>query len=174
MRKALDEFGGWLRVYFVLNVVSLVLGVIALVPTGGMILLFRSSGPFGSYPDDVRGALLWVSMLSLLVLAFMGLCFYILRVIRIRETDIPTRISVATILMFFICLLLDLGHAAFGYIFPASQEGWFGEFGSSILTGAVWTTVWVLYFLRSRRVRLYYGANAFRRSGGKGCSCGTT
>lgn len=157
MSKPLNEFGGWLSfcklcviLSFILMLKDVVLVSIALVANPFMHITSIST-------QDTVSAVIGVFAYGILLF----LQVQIIKVLKIRVPIIPTQISK----LFIVWLLVLL--ASFGVIFviyhfkmmPNSFE--INKLKISIIAGSIVPLSWLAYFRWSKRVKAYYGANAF-------------
>jgi hypothetical protein len=147
MSKPLNEYGGWLRFFYITNwihIVSLVYVVLIFLP-------LLSGRPLDSF--------YWFSFLvdSGLRVFFV---YKIVRVIKKQEVDTPDRIA-----RLLTCVLLVPCFVVVPKIYFARLVAGAPGVRAAVITvinAAVWFCIWTAYFRKSKRVLAYYGKNADR------------
>ncbi len=157
MSKPLNEFGGWLsfcRFCLILSLIIIIKDVvlvsIALVANPFMHITNTSS-------QDTVSAVIGVFWAVILVL----IQVQIIKILKTRAPIVPKQISKLLIVWLVVVI------ASFGVflvmnhfnMLPNSLE--IAKFKISTLAGLVIPISWLAYFSRSKRVKAYYGANAF-------------
>jgi Zn-dependent protease len=156
LSKPLNEFGGWLSfckfcviLSFILIIKDVVLTFIALEANLFMHVTNIST------QDSVSA---WIGVFVDIILVFIQV--QILKTLKTSAPVIPTQISklfivwlVIVIAMFGITLVMNYFN-----MLPSSFND---KFNIRILAGLIMPLSWLAYFRWSKRVKAYYGANAF-------------
>jgi hypothetical protein len=159
MAKGFDEFGGWLKVFFVVTGARALLLAIGMVPTLYAVREVSRIFDSGNLPVKAWPSLgpTFINIAGLF--ALLSVFLVMLVIMRKRETFIPTQVSILLIVVFLIFGMLQVVETVWPSIgFPNGKKT---SFFTGLLNGAAWPAVWLLYFRVSRRVRRYYGSNSF-------------
>ena len=158
MNESQKEFGGWLRVFYYLTLLSLVSNT-----------LYTVLGALGS-GWLILGVALGKKVISDVIPVFMGFVivapfayvnFQIYRPLEERSPAIPARIVKLLSIRILLSILAVL--CAFLVTKFQSSEGSSPRSVVVLLLeilGISLTWLWILYFQRSKRVKAFYGANA--------------
>ena len=157
MSKPFNEFGGWLifcRICVILSFVLIIKDVV-------LVLIALVANPFMHITDisrqDTVSAVIGVFFDVILVFIQVQM----IKIFKTRAPIIPTQISK----LFIVWLVVVI--AIFGVSFvtdhfnmlPSSLE--IDKLKISTFAGLIIPLSWLAYFRRSKRVKAYYGANAF-------------
>jgi hypothetical protein len=136
MVKPLHEFGGWLKVCYVINILSVLVAILGLVSAG----LNLAHPAIMSYFLRNMGTIIF--------------SFLIILNLRKKDPSIPGKIT-----------FLIRWSSLYSLVFTFStqlQDGFQNKlsFGVLMILIPVWYIGWTQYFLKSKRVLSYYGENA--------------
>lgn len=147
MTLPLHLFGGWLQLFYVLNWIGIIINLIGCYTTISTIAMGLS----------MEGVVLYLVLIVDQII-YLILTFNILRIVRIKEMNIPERIVrlltwIAVFSLGFTILEIILSYLFFG---PNSSE-FIAEIGKNIGRAIVFWAIWSNYFMKSQRVSSYYG-----------------
>ena len=150
MAKPLDQFGGWLKFFYVMQWVSV-------VAWGIFTLLFvLSILGAENFHETIEFSIAFFDALITLIL-----CIKIVRAIKRKDTYIPNRmIQLMTWLVIFTALFAVC--EGLFYYATLGVEGLsnLAETGKGLFRVLIWYVIWTDYFKKSKRVLAYYGQNA--------------
>ncbi len=143
MPKPLNQFGGWLRFFQVFIWFFVVLLFISVAGFLALSLVGRIQQPWSSI-NMIRICSAIVLFPLILIIAIK---------IRLRIPTIPTILGELLIAVTVV------------QIIGAAVEAIIKQKHATLLAGpivqAIWAGIWILYFKNSKRVKAFYGANAF-------------
>lgn len=142
MKKPLNEFGGWLRFFWVINLLSLIFLCLSVIAN---FLSYMNSGSSTIYVSFII-TLLTSSLAALLT-------WYILRFLKKQDPAIPIK-SMFLLIASVVVILPQLffkEKLPFNLITYSNLDLGFMN---------IFTLVWIRYFQKSKRVKAYYGKNA--------------
>ncbi len=142
--ERLFAFGGWLRFYQVINILSIVfIGILILAIAGFEIM--------GAYEEnELKDAFIGIfEFLPDLIFPII-----IIRILKIKNEKIPDEI--VKYLGYYVAASL-LVYGIFYYLFKTDV---IAEKPVSFLSSLIYYYIWSSYFKKSKRVKAYYGANA--------------
>ncbi len=149
MAKPLDQFGGWLKFFFVVEWISIVLGSIFSVAFIAGIVTMEGMA-------DKGYNLLY--LIDTVIMVFISM--KIVRIIKIKEQTVPQRI----IKFLFIYAGATLAITAIQFIilyqFPMKDvvvDKEAVDLGKATIKALVWIAFWANYFKKSKRAITYYG-----------------
>jgi hypothetical protein len=145
MARPLNEFGGWLKFFYI----TMWIGLVAL-PIYMLLLL---PGLFGG----ARGAVYWlVILIDDAICVFLG--YKIIRAIKKREADTPNRLIRLLAFVLLVGVIFAVPEIYFGRIVRGMEGVW--EVVKAVIKVIIWFFVWTTYFRKSKRILAYYGKNA--------------
>lgn len=160
MAKPFSEFDGWLRVFWIFSVLSIVFSIVSAIMVLGLITWDKPRIFFG----DIVLILYGMRLVPLLIDA--AFTIYVLKIIRSREPDVPSSVATILIITFVITVIFRLLELYWlnkhSEVLSKYQHN-LGVF--YLFKGILFTVIWVQYFRLSERVKVYYGANAFKQQG---------
>jgi hypothetical protein len=156
--KPLNEFGGWLSFCRFCVILSFILIIIDLVLVFIALVAIAFTHPTNISSQDTVSAVVGVFEVGIVVFIQVQM----IKILKTRAPIIPTQISK----LFIVWLVVII--AGFGVFFvmyhfnmlPSSFA--IDKFKISTLAGLIGPLSWLAYFRRSKRVKAYYGANAFK------------
>ncbi len=158
MPKPLNEFGGWLRFFLGLWWVHLISASLQLVNVS-----FFLVGGIPADPIRLLEILLLVSIQWSIPIIF---AFWVIRTVRIKAADTPNRIVKILyryFVAFFSVWILLPRISYFAELTPPDTTYYANLLQNLIIAAVilgVYSSIWFLYFRKSKRVLTYYGKNA--------------
>lgn len=150
MVKKLHEFGGWLKFFYVINWINLVVVVLSMLAS--MFSLIKAHSTYSMIEITV------ITIRSL----FVGFFFYqIISEIKNAHVQTPGRICEWIVWYLWISVMFGLVAALVQYFFGSIS--WIEilmRFFGTLLGVVGWWYIWTSYFKESERVLAYYGQNA--------------
>jgi len=142
MKKPLNEFGGWLRFFWVINLLSLIFLCLSVISN---FLSYMNSGSSTIYVSFI------VTQLTSSLAAL--LTWYILRFLKKQDPAIPIKsmILLGASVVVILPQLFFKENLPFNLITYSNLDVGFMN---------IFTLVWIGYFQKSKRVKAYYGKNA--------------
>ena len=140
----LYSFGGWLRFYQMINIISVVfVGVIVLAVAAFEIM--------GAYEENElkETFIYFFEFLPDFIIPIM-----ILRILKIKDEKTPDQ--VVKFLGYYVAVSLLL-YGIYYYLFETNMVA---EKPVSFWSSVIYYFIWSSYFKKSKRVKAYYGANA--------------
>ena len=139
MEKPFNEFGGWLRFFWVTTMLTLIFYVIAFI------------GNFAPYlkENSAININFIVTQLEFTLCAVFAL--YVFKYLKKQDPTSPKKI----VSLLLASALVTLPGLIFRVIFPNNSQS-----TSSLNTNYFLIMAWTLYFKESKRVKIYYGENA--------------
>jgi uncharacterized membrane protein len=157
--KPFSEFDGWLRVFWILSVLSVVLSIVSAIMVLGLITWDRAR----SFLGGTVLVLYCIKLAPLLIDA--AFTVYVLKIIRSREPDVPSSVAAILIVTFVITIIFRLLELYWLNKHPEVLSKYQHNVDVFYpLKGILFTVIWVQYFRLSERVKVYYGANAFKQA----------
>ena len=139
-----QTFGGWLRFYQALNIISITF----------IVLMTLMVGVFSAYGEYAEGELFEQMIAAIELIPDLLITVMILRIIKIKEKDIPTRI--VKYLGYYVAASLVM----YAFVYYLFKTGVVEDKPMSFWGSVIYFLIWRAYFNRSRRVEGYYGENA--------------
>lgn len=139
-----ELFGGWLRCFQVLHIISLALIVI-------MVVAFAGMAAFDYFEVGYINEL-WA--LGLEILPDLVFSIVVIKIVMIRQADIPQKI--VKFLGYYVAATFVIYMILF-YSYSAEQ---ISEKPTSFWGSAIYYLIWSSYFRKSKRVKVYYGENS--------------
>ena len=150
MAKPLDQFGGWLKFFYVMQWASVISWTI-------FTLLFVLS-IFAA--DNFSEAIEFVIAIFDAIIALI-LYIKIIKVMKKKETYTPNRIiKLMTWLVIFSAIFAACEGLLYYLTLGIKGLTELAETGKGLFRILIWYTIWTNYFKRSKRVLAYYGKNA--------------
>ena len=150
MAKSLNQFGGWLKFFYITQWIVIILCVVF---TLQVVLLI-----FGAENTNEMIEFLFASLKSLITLI---LFIKIIKRIKKRDVSIPNQIVklMTWVVMFTVIFAICEG---FMYYLTLGREGLSNltKMGEDLFRILIWYAIWASYFKKSQRVFSYYGKNA--------------
>jgi len=146
MVKPLNEFGGWLKFFYFYLWARLITGLVVMLGFLSKLFSRTSSSP---------SALDWLYSIESFVLFF--LYIILLRIIKKPDSKALNKISKLLILCGFIGVLFCFAKP---FVEFANNQHYV-SFGSIIEW--IWVLPFISYLRQSKRVKAYYGVNAFEK-----------
>jgi hypothetical protein len=139
-----QTIGGWLRFYQVINWISLILIILVLLMTASFMIL-------NLYAENelFEAMITSIELIPDLVLTFMTL-----RILKIREKDIPTRI------VQYLSYYVGASLLMYGFVYYLFKTGVVVEKPIGFWGTVIYFAIWNSYFKKSERVGVYYGGKA--------------
>ena len=151
MPKPLNEFGGWLKVFWALWWIQFILGVLLLLCVAFSLVKW-TPGEFRNIQNILLALIPWSIPTIFAILSF--------SVIKIKSPGTPNKIARILCLYFVVAVSVWIPLASLGMRPPI----WGRELFEAVIIAAVvllaYSIIWVLYFRKSKRVLSYYGENA--------------
>lgn len=143
MFRPLDEFAGWLRFFYFIVFINLILNFVF-----GVTIIEE----LFTKPDKI------LTLASIVQWVFILLIFYlIIKIIQKREADVPENIKDYLFYIFVIAIIHFVFNTAVTLIIY--KRSWNSDntmaFVSAI-RNMIWTAIWRSYFEYSKRVKAYY------------------
>ena len=163
MPKALNEFGGWLRLFWLLWWIHLIAAGLQLVN----VTYFLAKG-ISADPTRLLKLLLLVYIQWSVPIIF---ATWVIRTVRCKSSDTPDKIFKILSLYFLVFSLVwtlvpRVAHLAM--VSPPDTK-YYAKLLRNLMIAAmilfIYSTVWVQYFRKSKRVLAYYGKNALVKNG---------
>ena len=154
MVKPLNEFGGWLKFFQLINVFCLILVMLYSLST-----LYYAAGAFSSkipFTDELK-------LSAAFMFTLFPLLFYytikILKALRIQSPHIPDEISgyIRNIMIFSV--IAGIVEVSYLKSSPDMTQQAYDLF-RSLIQPIIMNLIWLLYFRKSVRVKEFYGKNA--------------
>ncbi|MEM7018272.1 MAG: DUF2569 family protein [Pseudomonadota bacterium] len=140
----IHAFGGWLRLFQILNIIFIL--SFTLYPVAFTLLIFVPDTTTQEYIELTAGMLG-----SLPIFIFSVL---ILRELPVQYETTPEQIAT------YLKYLLALSLLTSAMLFLAYHMEYITERPAAILIDLIYYAIWVSYFRRSKRVKAHYGANS--------------
>ncbi len=162
MRKPLNEFGGWLRFFSLLWWIHLISAGLQLIN----ITYFVVKGIFAD-PTQLLKLLLLVYIQWSIPILF---AIWVIRTVRIKSPDTPDKIFKILFLYFVVFSLVWIlvPRVAYLAMFTPPDAKYYAKLLRNLMIAAMilfmYSTVWVQYFRKSKRVLAYYGKNAWGKN----------
>jgi len=137
-------FGGWLRFFQVMNIISVVIVVLLLLLVASELLF-----DFLELGNDIEMYTLFIEVL--IVLSYSTAT---LKILKIQNQTIPQTLN-KYLTVYFIASMLMFGINLLLYYYDYLEEK-----PESISSDIFYYLIWIFYFKKSKRVNEYYGANA--------------
>jgi hypothetical protein len=150
MVRPLEQFGGWLKFFYITAWIAAILGFIILA-----LLLF---GVLAAENTTERIE----SFIALLGIAiYLILVVKMIKIIKIKEATTPVRIVNFMHLIIIFAVVFGLFEGIFYYL-TQGVEGLSNltETGRAIVRMLIWYAIWTSYLRKSKRVQAFYGKNA--------------
>jgi len=153
MVKPLNEFGGWLKFFQVINVFCLTLLMLYFLST-----LYYAAGAFSSKIPFTNELKLSIAFMFTLFPLLIFYTFKILKSLKIKSPGIPDEISgyIRYILIFSVIA----GVVEISFFGSPDLSGIIYDISRSLVQPIVINLIWIAYFRKSVRVKEYYGQNA--------------
>ncbi len=158
MRRPLNEFGGWLRFFLILWWIHLISAGLQLVN----VTLFLVEG----IPTDSTQLLKIFLLISIQWSIPIVFAIWVIRTVRIKSAGTPNEIIKILwryLVVFFLVWILVPRVAYLAKLTPPDTTYYANLFQNLIIAAiilGVYSTLWVQYFRKSKRVLAYYGKNA--------------
>ena len=157
MAKPLDEFGGWLKAYYVLMIIGVIAGMVALLLSPAALFEFKESA-------GIPGGLFGLIIIKLCGIPLLILGFYALSIIKKREPRIPSLLAIFLIINVIVSVFMSLCESHWASLHPLLPVRYQPQnFFFSAIQKIGLGLIWFQYFRVSKRVKLYYGGNAFEK-----------
>ena len=147
MPKPLDQFGGWLKFFYVILWIGAVSLIVVSVLIGFALLTEGSM---------LEKRIMAISLVELSVTTV--LIIKILRLVKTKQPDVPTQIFRLMVIVVLVALSFGAIEAIVLYLangFEGLKE--LKDTGKGILSNLTSFAIWSSYFMTSKRVRAYYG-----------------
>jgi hypothetical protein len=153
MVKPLNEFGGWLKFFQIINVFSLILVTLYFLST-----LYFAAGAFSSKNAFTSELKLSIAFMFTLFPALLFYTFKILKSLKIKESHVPDEISgyIRYILLFSVIA----GVVEITLFAAPDISKLVYDLFRSLIQPIVINIIWLLYFRKSVRVKEFYGRNS--------------
>lgn len=150
MAKPLDQFGGWLKFFYIIQWLNFILWGITILAIMLAIFIAGSAAKVIEY---------LISFFNVIAIVF--LCFRIIKIVRKKETSTPKQIIKLMTWIVFTVSIFAFFEGIF-YYFTLGINGLsnLSETFRDIIRILTWYAIWTNYFKKSKRVAAYYGANA--------------
>jgi len=147
MAKPLDQFGGWLKFYYVMQWIAVFLAV-----TGIMLML-------ATIASKSNAERLYIQLLVLESIIAIIILVLIQRCVKIKDPTIPKRIINLLLVLLGVALVFTVFQALAVYYFPypgidIAKE--LKDLSRHAASSASTCAIWISYFKKSRRVAAYY------------------
>jgi hypothetical protein len=158
MPKPLNEFGGWLRFFLALWRIHLISASLQLVNVSFFLVGGISADPIRFLEIPLLVSIQW----SIPII----FAFWVIRTVRIKAADTPNRIVKLLcryFVAFFSVWILLPRIAYFAELTPPDTTYYVNLLQDLIIATVilgVYSSIWFLYFRKSKRVLTYYGRNA--------------
>ncbi len=150
MTKPLDQFGGWLKFFLVIQWINIVIcGLTVLIA----LLTMITAETFAQALEPVF--LFFYSIMIIL------LCLRIVKALKIKAPETPGRIiKLLTWVLSaaFIYAILEWSYYYFSQG-PSELSTTTTKSGGDVIRILIWYAIWTSYFKKSARVAKYYGLN---------------
>lgn len=158
MCRPLNEFGGWLRFFLILWWIHLISASLQLVN----VTLFLMEG-IPTDPTQLFKIFLLVSIQWSIPIIF---AIRLIKAVRIKSARTPNKINKILwryLVVFFLVWILVPRVAYLAKVTPPDTAYYANLFHNLIIAAiilGIYSTIWVQYFRKSKRVLAYYGKNA--------------
>lgn len=149
MAKPLDQFGGWLKFYYITKWLAAILGFLAIVVFALAIIVSEA------LPEMAYQFLYLLDGVALTVTSIL-----VIRILRVKEQTVPKKVirlilvyAVITVVLTVIQMYM-VNEFAMKDIVVANE---LKELGRGMIKTLIWTAFWANYFKKSKRVISYYG-----------------
>lgn len=152
MAKPLDQLGGWLKFFYVMQWISVIVwGIVTL-------LLVLSIFAVENFNEWIEFAIAFFDGLIALILSIK-----IVKVLRKRDAYVPNRIiKLMTCLVAFTAAFAVCEGAVYYLTLGVEGLSNLAETGKGLFRILIWYVIWTDYFKKSKRILAYYGQNAGR------------
>lgn len=147
--KIFDQFGGWLKCIYVIHWVAII--VLGILPIVYVLLFFIA--------ENINEMIQYVIALFE-ILIYIILCIKIVKVIKIKEINVPNRIIKLMAWIVFFSVFIGVSEELLDYLNLGIEGVENSGVGKRLFGGIFWFVIWREYFIRSKRVLTYYGQNA--------------
>lgn len=137
-------YGGWLRFYKIINVISMTLSILGLIVVGTQIIW--------RYLELDKALDIYAMALEILPAAIVS--FAILKILKVQGSYTPD--SIKNYIVFYIASSIII-HFVLLYLF---KTDYISEKPTSLVGTLIFSYIWIAYFKKSKRVLSYYGQNA--------------
>jgi hypothetical protein len=153
MVKPLNEFGGWLKLFQIINVFSMILVTLYFLST-----LYFAAGAFSSKNPLTNELKLSIAFMFTLFPALFYYTFKILKSLKIKSSHVPDEISgyIRYILIFSVIA----GVVEITLFASPDISKLVYDLFRSLIQPIVINVIWLIYFRKSVRVKEFYGQNA--------------
>ena len=143
-KSKFELFGGWLRFYQVLNILSIAMAALAF----GLVIVFTAMGEYQphEYVDTFSA---FVEFLPELIISII-----VVKMIKKREPEVPTK------LVEYLGYYVAITFCVYIVMYILHQKEVLLEKPTSFWGSVIFYLIWKSYFAKSKRVSVYYGANA--------------
>jgi hypothetical protein len=156
LSKPLNEFGGWLsfcRFYVILNFIGITIFLALL-----LIKLIKGAFMHITYSSQIIVLAVIIIFVSVI---FVFNLVQILKILKTRSSIISTKISKLFILWLVLNMVTSVIIFVMGYLNILHGSFKIDKFMNNALLNSITTLSWLAYFRWSKRVKAFYGANAF-------------
>lgn len=153
MAKPLNEFGGWLKFFQIINVFLIILILLYFVSTA-----YFAAGAFSSkipFTKELKLSIVFMFTLFPLLYFFTG---KILRLLKVKSPEVPDDIS--RYIVYIIIVSVSAGIAEILFFHSGDFSKFIFSIFKSVIQPLVINIIWLAYFRRSKRVKEFYGENA--------------
>ena len=158
MPKPLNKFGGWLRFFLALWWGHLILACLQLVN----ISFYLMEG----IPANLTQLLMILMAVSIQWSIPIIFATWVIRTVKVKSANTPNKvvkILCRYFVVFFLVWILVPRVACFARLTPPDTTYYANLFQNLVIAGivlGVYSSIWFLYFRKSKRVLAYYGKNA--------------
>jgi len=138
-----EFFGGWLRFYQILNVLSIIVLIVALG-----FLLFLSFTESFSNQNLIDFAMIGLESTPILLLSI-----FTLKILNKKEGEVPGKVKS------YLDYYLSATVVIYVILYISFSKGQITEKPTPLLGDIIYYFIWTSYFKKSKRVKVYYGKN---------------
>ncbi len=153
MVKPLNEFGGWLKFFQIINVFSLILVALYFLST-----LYFTAGALSSKNPLTNELKLSIAFMFTLFPALFYYTVRILKSLKIKSSHVPDEIS--RYIRFILLFSVIAGVVEITLFVSSDISKLVYDLFRSLIQPVVINIIWLMYFRKSVRVKEFYGQNS--------------